>query len=140
MGTGDSGDRSWAAACHLAALAGWVLPLGHLLGPLVVWLLKRHEDAFIDEQGKEAVNFQLSATLYGVLLVVLPILLLFPVAVVTGPVPGAGGRAPTVLIFLVLVLLVLALAVAWHLLIIIAAARASNGEHYRYPLNLRLIR
>jgi uncharacterized Tic20 family protein len=50
--------RSWCVACHLSALAGFVVPaLGHILGPLIVWLVKRGDSPEIDRHGKEALNF-----------------------------------------------------------------------------------
>ncbi|HEY8394772.1 MAG TPA: DUF4870 domain-containing protein, partial [Thermaerobacter sp.] len=73
-------SRTWAVLCHLAALAWWILPgLGHLLGPFVVWLIKRGDDDFVDAHGKEAINFQISATIYGLVLMVAAVVLLFPV-------------------------------------------------------------
>jgi len=54
--------RTWAMLCHLAGLAGYVIPviLSGILAPLIVWQIKKEEDPFIDENGKEAVNFQIS--------------------------------------------------------------------------------
>ena len=56
-------ERKWGMTIHFAALLGLLLPLGLVLGPLIVWLLKRHDNAFYDEQGKKAVNFQLTILL-----------------------------------------------------------------------------
>ncbi|MEW6113824.1 MAG: DUF4870 domain-containing protein, partial [Thermodesulfobacteriota bacterium] len=56
---------NWGMLCHLSALLGLVLiSFGHILGPLVVWLFKKNDDPFIDEQGKESLNFQISMTIY----------------------------------------------------------------------------
>jgi len=104
-----------AMLCHLSAFAGYFIPFGHILGPLVVWLLKREESAFIDAHGKEALNFQISVTIYAVIsailiLVVIGFLLL-----------------PILLVFEIIV-------------VIIAAIRANNGAEYRYPLSLRFIK
>ncbi|ADU52047.1 hypothetical protein Tmar_1964 [Thermaerobacter marianensis DSM 12885] len=140
--------RSWAVACHLAALAGFWIPLGNLLGPLVLWLVKRNDHPFIDRQGKEALNFQISVTLYAVVLIVLAVFLLIPVGmldVVFGPVEGpgfidAGPRITAFLLVLLLVLLGGAATVGWLVLVVVAAVRASRGEDYRYPLTLRLVR
>jgi uncharacterized protein len=61
--------RNWAMFCHLAGLLGFPVPiLGHILGPLIVWLLTRDEHPFIDDQGKEAVNFQISMAIWQLLL------------------------------------------------------------------------
>jgi len=65
-------ERVPAALCHLAAFAGFsLLFVGHILGPLVVWLLKRDTSVFIDEHGKESLNFQFSITLYSVVALLL---------------------------------------------------------------------
>jgi uncharacterized Tic20 family protein len=45
-------DKTWGMACHLAALAGLVIPFGNIIGPLVVWLMKKNESAFIDDQAR----------------------------------------------------------------------------------------
>lgn len=94
------------------------------VGPLVVWLIKRNDDPFIDAHGKEAVNFSLSMLIYGVALLV-------------------GGVIITVLTLGVAIILVIGLAAAlvigWFVLTILAAVKAANGEAYSYPLTLRLI-
>src|SRR5947207_15542787 len=59
--------RTWCVMCHLSALAGFVIPgAGHILGPLIVWLVKRGDSAEIDAHGKEALNFQISMLIYNV--------------------------------------------------------------------------
>lgn len=108
--------RSWAALCHLSALAMFIgVPFGNVFGPLIFWLIKKNESPFIDDQGKEALNFQLSVTLY----VIISVVLIF------------------VLIGIVLLVII---GIVNIILIIIAAVKASNGETYRYPLNIRFIR
>lgn len=107
--------RQWAMFCHLSALLGLVLPLGHLLGPLVLWHLKREQDPFIDAQGKEALNFQISVTIAGFVC----FLLMF---VFIG-----------ILLFAVLMVAVL-------ILIILAAVKTNEGQPYRYPFIWRPIR
>lgn len=107
--------RTWCVMCHLSALAGFVIPgAGHILGPLIVWLVKRGESAEIDAHGKEALNFQISMLIYNVV---------------------AG--------ILCLLLIGFALLAVLHVLnvvfVIIAALRASEGQMYRYPLTLRLV-
>ena len=60
----DKEERNWAMACHLSALAGYVIPFGNIAGPLLVWLLKKDEYSLVNEQGKESLNFQLSLLIY----------------------------------------------------------------------------
>lgn len=111
-----SEEKQWGMACHLSSLAGLFLPsLGHVLGPLVVWLLKKDSSPFVDDQGKESLNFQLSITLYALLV------------------------APSVFILIGFFLLG-ALAFLSFLFSIIGAIRASNGENYRYPMTIRFLK
>jgi uncharacterized Tic20 family protein len=91
------------------------VPFGNVIGPLIVWQLKKQEMPEIEEHGKEAVNFQISVTIYMIVSVIL-------VFVVIG------------IIFLPVILLGSAI------LQVIAAIEASNGRFYRYPLTIRLIK
>ena len=108
--------RMWAMFPHLAALLGFgVWGLGFVVGPLIVWLVKKDEFAFVDEHGKEAVNFQISMLIY---MIIAGLLCFACVGFVLLPVVGIVD-----LIFL-----------------IVAAIKANNGEHYRYPLSIRFIK
>lgn len=114
-----SDARNMAMLAHLSALVALVVGIS-VMGPLIVWLVKKDESAFIDAHGKEAVNFNLSVLIYGVAGVV------FSVATL-----GIG--------LLVVLPVAVVLFVAWFVLVIVAGIKASNGEHYRYPLTIRLI-
>lgn len=107
--------RQMACACHLSGMAGYVVPFGSIIAPLVIWLMQRESDAFVEDQGREAVNFQISILIYSLASLVLMI-------VVVG----------FVLIFVLILLHIV--------LMIVAALRAYNGELYRYPLTIRFIR
>ena len=102
--------------CHIAGLAGYVIPVvGNIVGPLVLWQLKKDEHPFIDEQGKEAVNFQISMAIYALVSVAL-------FALCIGP------------------FLLAAVGIIDLVLLIVAAVKANDGQHYRYPLTIRLIK
>jgi len=107
--------RTWAAFIHASALLGVFLHFpGHLIPPLIIWLLKREESPELDAHGKEAVNFQLSMLIYNVVAAVFCLILIGFVF----------------------------LAVLWVLnaiLVIIAAIQASDGKFYRYPITIRFI-
>ena len=108
--------RTWAVLCHASALIGFFLPaLGHIFGPLIVWLLKRSEFPEIDEHGKESLNFQISMFIYSLISAVLCLVLIG--------------------FFLLGLLHVLNLV-----LVIVASVRASEGRVFRYPLAIRLIK
>jgi len=114
-GIDDRGARNWAMWCHLSALGGYVVPMAGIIAPLVVWLTGRERDPFIDEQGKEAVNFRLTLVLYYLV--------------------------SFVLIFVVIGFFLLAAVSLFDLIMtIIAGVRANSGEHFRYPLSIRMVR
>ena len=52
-------EKTWAMLCHLSAVAGFVIPFGSILGPLVVWLIKKDEMPIVDLHGKKSLNFQI---------------------------------------------------------------------------------
>ncbi len=121
--TDRSNIRLWTVLCHASALAGLIVPAaGHILGPLIVWLLKRGDSAEIDEHGKESLNFQISMFIYTTVLGVICFILMF------------------VLIGFLLMPLLAVLYVADVVLVIIASLKASEGQLYRYPLTIRLIK
>jgi uncharacterized Tic20 family protein len=112
--------RMWAMICHLSALAGLVVPvIGCIIGPLIVWQIKKEEFPFVDEQGKEAVNFQISMTLYLLISAILWIPLSF---VCIG------------------ILIPVAISIVDLVFLLIAAVKANDGHHYRYPLTIRFIK
>ena len=109
-------ERTWALVCHLSALSGYVgIPFGHIIGPLVIWLIKKEEMPLVDDQGKEALNFHISVTIYGIV--------------------------SALLIFVIIGwFLVGALVIFSIVMTIVAAIKAYDGEYYRYPLTIRLIK
>ena len=114
----DKDARMWAMFCHLAGLALFIpiIPIiGNVIGPLIIWQIKKDDYPFVDEQGKEAVNFQISMLIYGVIAAILIFACIGAVLL------------PAVIIFDVVFLL-------------IAAVKANNGHHYRYPLTIRFIK
>lgn len=140
--------RTWATLSHLSALLVLLgVPLGNVLGPMVVWLIKRNEFPFVDDQGKEALNFQLSMTLYWVLA---GILIFFSVGSIAFFGPNVHRMwdfwnpmaMPFAMPFAMLFgfLLIFGLLILDVILAIVAAVKASNGEAYRYPLTIRSIK
>ena len=108
-------DRNWAVAAHLSSLSGYIgVPFGHILGPLVVWLIKKDQSAFVNEAGKEALNYGISLTIY---LVISAILAFFCIG-----------------FFLLAGLVVFDIIVT-----IMAAVAVSNGQLYRYPAIFRFV-
>jgi len=108
-------EKTWAMLCHLSAVAGFVIPFGSILGPLVVWLIKKDEMPIVDLHGKKLLNFQITmAIAYFVCF-----LLVFAV------------------IGLVLLPLV---AIFSFIMVVLASIKANEGKEFNYPLSLNLIK
>lgn len=102
-------------AAHLSTLAGYlIIPLGNLIAPLVIWLVKKDTMPFVDDQAKEALNFQITLSIAAVIGVVLTFVCVgwFVLA---------------------------AIWIAGLVFGIIAAVKSNEGVKYRYPATLRLI-
>jgi uncharacterized Tic20 family protein len=108
-------ERMWAMLCHLVCFAQFMIPMGGIIGPLTVWLIKREEFPLVDDQGKEALNFQISVFIYAMIFAIL-------ILVIIG------------------IPLLIFLGIFEIVMIIVAAVKANEGVPYRYPLNLRLIK
>lgn len=108
-------QKKWAMFCHLSSLLGYISGIGFIVAPLLVWLLKKDENPFVDEQGKESLNFQISMLIYfaiaGVLCAILIGFFILPV-----------------------------LGILQLIFVIIASVKAKDGFSYRYPLTIRFIK
>ncbi|AMW30250.1 MULTISPECIES: DUF4870 domain-containing protein [Arthrospira] len=60
----DQESRTWGMIAHLSSFVGYVIPVANIVGPLVIWLLKKDEMPFVEDQAKEALNFQISILIY----------------------------------------------------------------------------
>lgn len=107
-------EKTLAMASHLLAFAGYLIPFGNIIGPLVLYLLKKDTSSYVCEHAREALNFQISITIYfaicGLLMLVVIGMFIFPVLLVID------------IVF-----------------IIVAAVQASSGKPYRYPLSIRFV-
>ena len=108
-------ENMWAMFCHLSALVGFAIPFGNIIAPLIIWTLKKDEYPHVNDQGKEAINFQLSITVYILISVIL-------VFVVIG------------------IPLLIILGIFSLIMTVIAALNANDGKKYRYPFTIRFIK
>ena len=114
-GSPSAAERQWALFAHLSALVGYIIPFGSIIGPLIIWQLKKNEMPFVDDQGKEALNFQITIAIIAIISIVL-------------------------IVILIGLLMLWALAIVNLIFIIIAALAANNGQAYRYPFAFRFIK
>ena len=123
--------RAWAAVCHLSALLMLIgVPFGNILGPLIIWLIKRNEYVFVNDQGKSALNFQITLTLCIFALVSS----IFLLSVADRNLGGTGIL--TISIFLI----VLGAGIMGIICTVIAAMKSIEGIYYRYPLAFEFIK
>ena len=120
-------ERQWAMFAHLSALlgglltSGWAGSIGCFIGPLVIWLVKKDTMPFVDDQAKEALNFNITVAIVFFVLWAVTFLTLFIGGVLTVP-------------------LMVIVGIAWLVLTVIASIKANQGERYRYPFTLRLVK
>jgi len=109
-------SRNWAMFCHLAALSVYIgIPLGNILGPLIIWIIKKDEFPLVMVHGKMAINFQISMTIYAIVSLLLVMVLIgFPLLFAVGI---------TDLVF-----------------IIISAVKTNKGESFKYPLTIQFLK
>jgi uncharacterized Tic20 family protein len=109
-------DRNWGMIGHLSALAAFIAPfLGGVLGPLIVYLVKRDQSAFAADAAREALNFNITVAI------------------------GYAICGLLAIVFIGIPLLI-ALWIAWLVLVIVAGVRASEGIQYRYPATIRFVK
>ncbi len=106
--------KNWALFAHLSSFCGYLIPFGNILGPLVIWLIKKNESEFVNLHGKASVNFQISLLIYFCVSAILCLVL-------------------------VGFLLIFALVIFDIVYTIINAIKASNGEKPNYPFSLNIV-
>lgn len=117
---GSSDSRQMAMFAHLSAILASFIGLP-FIGPLVIWLMRKDQDPYVAEHGREALNANISYSIYMLVGTVVTVVLSF---ILIG--------------FLLIPLLALA-GVGWLVLSIIAGIKANNGEHFKYPLVIRFV-
>lgn len=129
----DTEEKNVAMFTHLASFASLILPFGNILGPLIVWSLKKDKSSFVNAHGKASLNFEITYTI----VVFLALSISIPIVI------SAGIKENVVEVVMSLLFLIIPLISYWVLsiiLVIIAAVKASNGELYTYPLSIRFIK
>ena len=139
-------ENTNAFLIHISAFAGFMFPFGNIITPLIAWQTLKDRSPFLDEQGKEAVNFNISYTLYVFLLT----LTFIPFAI------GSIFRKnhdfwdsnhfnfdfgfDNVFGFIGLVSITSIVYLTGIALVIIASLKAKEGENYKYPFTIKFIK
>jgi len=111
----DKEQRTWAMLCHLSALAGFIIPMGSLIGPLVVWLVKKEEIPLVAEHGLKSINFQITMLIAYIICF---ILMFAVIGVILLPV----------------------VAIFSFVMVVVGAIKANDGKPFSYPFSLNLIK
>jgi uncharacterized Tic20 family protein len=101
-------EKTIAMLCHITGLISFI-------GPLIVWLLKKDESEFIDANGKQALNFQISIFIYSIV-------------------------ASMLIVLLIGIPLLVAIGLFSLVMIVLASVKALNGEVFEYPLSMKILK
>ena len=135
-------ERNWAMAAHLSALVAVAgMPFGHVLGPLLVYLLKGHESEFVGEHARASLNYQISISIFAIVAIIIAV-----AATLGFIVPLSSSSDSSVAGFNLAALwigigvAVLLVVLGSILFIILGTVAASEGRPYTYPFAIRFLR
>ncbi|NHN25087.1 DUF4870 domain-containing protein [Flavobacterium jejuense] len=148
-----SNEKSIGSLIHLSTLSQYLIPFGNYLFPLLLWTSKKEKSAFVDYNGKQALNFQLSILLYSLiaLIIAIPTCLYWFISiaekleisdnqVTIREIITTQNITGMVILGLVALILVFFLKLSEFFLIIYASFKSANGEYYNYPLTINFIK
>ncbi|PRZ28262.1 DUF4870 domain-containing protein [Flavobacterium granuli] len=146
-------EKNIATFTHLSALTQYFIPFGNYIFPILIWSSKKDKSEFVDHNGKQVLNFQLSLLLYSLILIIIAV----PIFIVTlfKNIPFSAiindndviinhfdfeNSIGLITVGIIAALVFFALKVAEFFLIIYASIKTSNGEKYKYPLSIPFIK
>lgn len=148
-----NGTKTKAMLMHLSTLTQYIIPLGNFIFPIVLWSSLKKDSGFLDENGKNAINFQISIFIYSLVLclVAIPIFLFtifshlsFEAMVRDEDVFlhnfSVQNISGIVILAVVAVILFFFLKVAEFFLVLVASVKATEGVAYKYPLTIPFIK
>ena len=143
-------DKTVAALIHLSTFSQLFFPLGNFFFPLLLWTARKN-DPFVDEHGKQALNFQISLYLYTILLIFLGFSGAFIMALSMNlvepfnldkdfnPFATPGEAMPLIIFIVAMALLLLGLLILNIISVISATMKAGEGQYYKYPLTINFL-
>ena len=108
-------EKLWGMLCHLLAFAGYIVPFGNIIGPLIMWLVKKDQSKYVNKHGKSSLNFEISITIY-VLVAIILVFLLIGIPILIG------------------------LGIFQLIVVIIASIKAYDGQFFKYPLTIEFLK
>jgi uncharacterized Tic20 family protein len=137
-----SQDRNWAMAAHLSALIAVAgLPFGHIVGPLVVYLIKAHESEFVAEHARASLNYQITVSIFSIIGIIAAVGVMFGYIASGSAQQTSDGTGISLAILWIAVAIAVLLVLLLSLIFIIAGTvAASHGRTYTYPFAIRFLR
>jgi uncharacterized protein len=129
-------------AAHLSALVAIAgMPFGHVLGPLIVYLLRGHESEFVGEHARASLNYQISVSIYALIVFIIAIAVTLGYVI---PMSNSSDGTTTgfnlSVLWMALAIAVLVVLLASILFIVLGTLAASAGRPYTYPFAIRFLR
>ena len=154
METTNQNNHNTISACiHLLTFGKWVFPLGNFVLPIILWMINSNKSRFIDHNGREAMNFQISLTLYTVLLAFIGGGIILGTMISGGPIfwenindhsffftENMGIFSTVMASGIICGTAIVVLAIIDVVCTIKAAITAREGKHYEYPMTINFIR
>ena len=143
-------DKTVAALIHLSTFSQFFFPLGNFFFPLLLWTARKN-DPFVDEHGKQALNFQISLYLYTILILAVGFAGVIIMAMTLSveepfhfdhhfnPFRTPGEALPIILFVVAMGLLLLGILILNIVAVISATMKAGEGEYYKYPLTINFL-
>lgn len=138
--TTRSDDTTLAVLAHAGTLAGYIIPFGNILAPLLILLTRGKTSPLVEDHAKESLNFQISLTLYALVALAILFVLFIAGALAMTMGPMGDESVPFFALFMMFFPAYLLVAAFELIVIVLASVRASKGQRYRYPLTIRLVR
>lgn len=148
-----SNEKNLGTFTHLSCLSQYFIPFGNIIFPLLIWNSKKGNSEFIDFNGKQVLNFQLSILIYSIIvaLIAIPIILVYVVNTIPPNTLGYDNGffinhlelknfSGTILFVILAILVLIGLKFTEFFLIIYASLKTSNGDKYNYPLTIPFIK
>jgi uncharacterized Tic20 family protein len=146
-------EKNWATLTHIGAFGQYLFPLGNFIIPIIIWSSKKNESAFVDYNGKQCINFQLSVFLYSLILgvIIIPVFILtflkqIPLYELTQQHHftieefNFAENIGLITTGAIALFILASLKIVEFFLIIQASVKTANGESYSYPLTIKFMK
>jgi hypothetical protein len=136
-----SQERNWAMAAHLSALVALAgLPFGHVVGPLIVYLIKAHESEFVAEHGRASLNYQITISVLGLVVILVATGATLGLIATGSTVENTPAGAAVGVLWICVAIATMLVLLLSLIFIIAGTVAAGEGRPYTYPFAIRFLR